>query len=308
LIGPETSDDTGVFIYDEDRYLIATTDFFTPIADDPFTFGAIAASNALSDIYAMGGKPLFALSLVMFPEKKYPLEILIEILNGAIQKASIEGNCPVIGGHSVGDDEMKFGLAITGEVKKENLITNSKARAGDTIILTKPLGTGIINTAIKAGEASEEAEKESIDTMLQLSDRASELMVSEGVKCATDITGFGLLGHSFEVCKASNIGIKLFSDNIPLIQEALEHASMGIMPGGLFKNIDYVKEFIKFKGDISQEIQSVLHDPQTSGGLLIFIKPERAEAILEKLIEAGYTHSRIIGEVLDYPRGVIEIV
>lgn len=309
LIGPETSDDTGVYIYDEDRYLIATTDFFTPIVDDPHTFGAITAANALSDIYAMGGRPLFALSLVMFPQDKYDLDMLTRMLEGAIEKASVEGECPIVGGHTIKDDELKFGLAITGEVSKDDLITNSTADPGDVIILTKPLGTGIINTAVKAELASEKAIKSAIETMTQLSRRASEIMVEEHITCATDITGFGLLGHGFEVARASNVGLRIVADKVPIIEEALEHASMGIIPAGLYNNVDYVEEFVKISDDtISEEHLNLLYDPQTSGGLLIFVKPHKSDELLDKLTNAGYSHSSIIGEVLEYPRGIIEVV
>ena len=290
IVGFETSDDAGVFRLNEQIALVQTVDFFTPIADEPEIYGRIAAVNSLNDVYAMGGTPVSALSIVCYPQKG-DWQILSEIMLGG-QKALNEENVVVLGGHSVDDQEMKFGYAITGIIHPRKVIKNSGAKAGDVLILTKPIGTGVISTAIKFEKASENAKNASLKIMTTSAREASKAMQEFEANGCTDITGFGLLGHAFEMAKASNVAILIESENVPLLPDILELIEQKMLTRGDKNNRDYVGETIKFSKNVSKEMQSALFDPQTAGGLLISLEAEKAEKFIERIKD-----SKIIGRV-----------
>jgi len=293
-------DDAGVYKLTDDLAIIQTVDFFTPIVDDPYTFGQIAAANALSDVYAMGGKPLTAMNLVCFPIKSLDISILKDVLRGGLDKMR-EAGVTLVGGHSIDDKELKYGLSVTGTVHPERLVTNSGAKAGDKVILTKPLGTGIIGTALKAGVADKETVEKFTKSMVTLNNKASELMQEVGVHACTDITGFGLLGHACQVAEHSQVGIKLNLASIPYFPEVVEFARQGLCPGGLYRNREFYSSRVEFATDVPEDMQLILFDAQTSGGLLIPLAPEAAQLLLDRLHEAGVQHAAIIGEVVSRP-------
>jgi len=293
-------DDAGVYKLTDDLAIIQTVDFFTPIVDDPYTFGQIAAANALSDVYAMGGKPLTAMNLVCFPIKSLDISILKDILRGGLDKMR-EAGVTLVGGHSIDDKELKYGLSVTGIVHPERLVTNSGAKAGDKLILTKPLGTGIIGTALKAGVADKETVEKFTKSMVALNNKASELMQEIGVHACTDITGFGLLGHACQVAEQSQVGIKLHLASVPYFPEVIEFARQGLCPGGLYRNREFYSDRVQFATDVPEDMQLILHDAQTSGGLLISLAPEAAQLLLDRLHEADVQHAAIIGEVVSTP-------
>ena len=295
-IGFEASEDCAVFPLDEDNFLIQSVDFFTPIVDDPFIFGQIAATNSLSDIYAMGGKPLYALNIAEFPSEDLPLEILSLIMDGGFDVAKKAG-IPILGGHTIKDSVPKYGLVVTGKVEKNNLSLNSTAEAGDVLILTKPIGTGIISTAIKKDDVPLSIIDEAVNIMTYLNQGAAEAMNAVGVNACTDITGYGLLGHLFEICKASGVSVTLEFNDIPLIQGVYELAQKGFVPGGTKRNLDYVSSHVNFSKNISKEQQYLLADSQTSGGLLISVPNDKAEQLQKTLDENGCLTSSIIGKV-----------
>jgi selenide,water dikinase len=280
LVGFDTRDDAGVFRLSSDLALVQTVDFFTPIVDDPYTFGAIAAANSLSDIYAMGGKPISALSVLCFPGNG-DIPILHEILRGGGDKM-IEAGCALIGGHSVSDDEIKFGFAVTGTVHPDRVLTNAGARPGDRLALTKAIGTGVIGTALKRGLASEEHVAGSIRSMLTLNG------APDAAHGCTDITGFGLLGHAREMALASNVTLEIDADAIPLLMGALEYSKAGAIPGGLKNNRDFVSSCVQFDRELPAELEALLYDPQTSGGLLI----ATADPPPEAAVIGRVTHSQ----------------
>jgi selenide, water dikinase len=261
LVGFDTCDDAGVFKISADLALVQTVDFFTPIVDDPYTFGAIAAANSLSDVFAMGGRPMSALSILCYPGKG-DIDVLRDILRGGAEKL-LEAGCVLLGGHSVADDEIKFGFAVTGTVHPERVWTNGGAKAGDILVLTKPLGTGVISTALKRGIASEEHVQSSIRSMLTLN---SAPAFAHG---CTDITGFGLLGHAREMAIASGVSIEIDVDAVPFLPGAMEYARAGAIPGGSKNNREFASSCVHASRDISAELEALLYDPQTSGGLLI---------------------------------------
>jgi selenide,water dikinase len=263
LVGFDTSDDAGVYKLTETCALVQTIDFFTPIVDDPYTFGAIAAANSLSDVFAMGGKPLSSLSVLCWP-KSGDLETLEEILRGGAEKM-IEAGCVILGGHSVGDDELKFGYSVTGTVHPEMIWANTGARPGDILSLTKSIGTGVISTALKRGIASDEHVAASVDSMLRLN-RPPEGIVVHG---CTDVTGFGLLGHAREMALGSKVTLEIDADAVPLLAGALEYATAGAIPGGGKNNRDFVIDCVEYLRDLPAALDALLYDPQTSGGLLI---------------------------------------
>lgn len=304
IVGYETGEDAGVYRLSEDVALIQTIDFFTPIANDPHVFGRIAVANALSDVYAMGGKPLLAMNVVCFPIKKMPRDVLEEILRGAVEKLK-EAETLLVGGHSVEDDEIKYGLSVTGVVHPDKVVLNSGAKPGDYLILTKPLGTGIIATAIKGGRATTEAEEKVYAIMSELNRKASEAMQEAGANACTDITGFGLIGHAYEMARASNVGIVLHASRIPIIEEAIEYAEKGLIPEGSYRNKQYCENVIRIAPEISPAIGDILFDAQTSGGLLISISPERVNRFLEIFPESDST--RIVGEVIDEDQKMVII-
>ena len=295
-IGFESSEDCAVFPLDEKHFLIQSVDFFTPIVDDPFTFGQIAATNSLSDIYAMGGKPLYALNIAEFPSDDLPLDILSQVLDGGLDVAKKAG-IPILGGHTLVDPVPKYGLVVTGRVEKDNLTLNSTAKAGDVLILTKPLGLGIISTAIKKDKSPDFIVDEAVKTMTHLNRGAAEAMNAIGVHACTDVTGYGLLGHLLEMCQASEVSATLEFNTIPLIQGVYELAQKGFVPGGTKRNMDYVSSHVNFSKILSKEQQYLLADAQTSGGLLISVAKEKVHDLQNLLNENGCLTSSIIGNI-----------
>jgi len=306
LIGFDTADDAGVYQIAPDTALIHTVDFFTPIVDDPYTFGQIAAVNALSDVYAMGGRPMSALALVCFPEKA-DLAILERILAGGLSKM-MEAGCTVIGGHSIRDEELKFGYAVTGSVHPKRVLANSGARAGDMLLLTKALGTGVISTAIKKGKAEPPWVEAATQSMTTLNRAAMEVVVKrEGqVHALTDVTGFGLIGHARELALASSVSLRIFASKVPLLVGALECVRAGFVPGGLKNNREFAECQVGYDGDIPEEVKTLLFDPQTAGGLLISVTAAQADDLLRNLNEAGIPAARI-GEVLPQAKPLIQV-
>lgn len=282
LVGYEYSDDAGVFQLTPDLTIVQTVDYFAPIVDDPYTYGQIAAVNALSDIYAMGGQPRTALSIVGFPTKGVEFTILGDIMRGGLDKLT-EAGVALLGGHSVKDDEIKFGYAVTGVVEAKNIKENKGAHPGDRLILTKPLGTGLITTALKRGKAKPEHVQAAVDCMLQLNQRASEVAIEFKADAITDITGFGLLGHALEVAKASRITIQIDHRNLVLLPGTLEYSRAGFCAGGLTNNREFFGPQVRIADSVSEDLQNILFDPQTSGGLLIFSPADSAATLLAKL-------------------------
>lgn len=292
LVG--TEDDAGVYKMTDDIAIVQTVDFFTPIVDDPYDFGAIAAANALSDIYAMGGKPLTALNLVAYP-KDGPMDVLAEIMRGGAEKAA-EAGVSIIGGHSIDDREPKYGMSVTGVVHPGKIALKSGAKPGDALVLTKPLGTGIISTAIKAGRASEEIIAAAVLNMKTLNKQASEAMVEAGVSGATDITGFGLLGHLHELLHRSCVSGRLSLSRVPFIPGVRELAKFSV-PGGTRTNLRYVSDKVEWAEGITEDEKLMLADAQTSGGLLIAVASERLDALLAGLAARGVECRAVIGGV-----------
>ncbi len=304
--GMESLDDAGVYKLSDNLAIIQTIDFFTPIVDDPYDFGQIAAANALSDVYAMGGKPLTAMNVVCFPTKKLDISVLKDILKGGIDKMK-EAGVTLVGGHSIDDAELKYGLAVTGTVHPKRLVTNSGAKVGDKLILTKPLGTGIISTALKAGKADDKTIAKVTKYMAALNKQASELMQEVGVHAGTDITGFGFIGHASQLAQNSQVGIKVDSGSVPVFPEAKEFATKGLCPGGLHRNREFYGKKVDFSKQVPEHIKDILFDPQTSGGLLISLAPKAAELLIDRLNKAGVRDAAIIGEVIRKPAGKIVV-
>lgn len=300
IVGYETADDAGVFRLSEETALVQTIDFFTPIADEPEIYGRIAAINSLNDIYAMGGKPLTALSIVCYPQKG-DWNVLGEILSGG-QKALNAESVVVLGGHSVDDQEIKFGYAVTGIIHPERVITNDGAKPGDVLIITKPIGTGAISTAIKRGVARPETVEAAMLAMTTSARIPSEIMQKVGANSCTDVTGFGLLGHAFEMAKASNVTIEINSGQVPLLPDVLDLISEGMLTRGDKNNRKYVGETVHFDENVKRETQSTLFDPQTAGGLLISLEKDRAEKFISEFPDAV-----IIGEVKTKSNYLIEV-
>jgi selenide, water dikinase len=286
LVGFDDSDDAGVYQLTPDLALVQTVDYFPPIVDDPYAFGRIAAANALSDVYAMGGQPKTALSIVGFPALGMDFSILGQIMSGGISMLS-EAGVALMGGHSVRDDEIKFGYAITGVVDKKNIKQNKGAKAGARIFLSKPLGTGLITTALKRGSASPDHLQAAVDAMSQLNRAASEICLQFKVDTMTDVTGFGLIGHAYEVAKASNISITIDHQKLRLLPGALDYSREGFTSTGLNKNREFYGPHVNIAHSISPEVQNILFDPQTSGGLLIFCQSADGDALLKNLTAAG---------------------
>jgi len=304
--GMASLDDAGVYKLTDELAIIQTIDFFTPIVDDPYMFGQIAVANALSDVYAMGGKPLTAMNIVCFPIDTLDISVLKDILKGGIDKMA-EAKVILVGGHSIDDTELKYGLSVTGAVHPDQMVTNEGARAGDRLILTKPLGTGIINTAVKAGMVDKETVARITKSMAALNDRASELMQEAGVHACTDITGFGLIGHAVQLAQNSQICININVDTIPFFPEASEFARQGLCPAGLHRNREFYSPCTEISGEIPVSMQDILFDPQTSGGLFISLEPEKAGPLLDRLKQAGMEDAAIIGEVVGEPVGTVTV-
>ena len=334
LVGFDHADDAGVYQLTPEMALVQTVDFFTPIVDDPYTFGQIAATNALSDVYAMGGKPLTSLALVCFPEKA-DVEILERILAGGLSKM-IEAECTVVGGHSIRDEETKFGYSVTGVIHPKRVLANQGAQPGDKLLFTKALGTGVISTAIKKGVARQEWIDAAVRSMTTLNKAAAEVITGQHaaelrsartlrlrsgqasetpvptqtvptrVHALTDITGFGLIGHAREMALASNVGLVLYSAEIPLLQGALDCVRAGYIPGGLKANREFAECVVEYESGISEEVKTILFDPQTAGGLLISVAGEDAAALARALHAAGVS-AVAIGEVLARTKPLIRV-
>ncbi|HEX7079024.1 MAG TPA: selenide, water dikinase SelD [Candidatus Eisenbacteria bacterium] len=299
LVGPETWDDAGVVALSATRALVQTVDFFTPMVNDPFDFGRIAATNALSDVYAMGGTPWTALSIVCFPESG-DMGLLRDILRGGADTLR-RARVALLGGHSVRDQEIKFGFAITGEVHPKRIIANAGAKTGDVLVLTKPLGVGILATALKQRLLDAAMERRMTEQMATLNRFACDAMREVGVSAATDVTGFGLLGHALNVARASRKTLRIWSAAVPVLPSVLDLAARGVAPGGLHSNAAYVAPHVAFDDDVPETLRMVMTDPQTSGGLLIAVKPSRADRLLRRLAR-GSVEAAAIGEVVS-PRG-----
>ncbi len=296
LVGLDTPDDAAVYQLDSGKLLVQTVDFFTPIVNDPYLFGQIAAANALSDIYAMGGKPLVALNIVAFP-CKLDFSLLSEILRGGKEKVE-EAGAFIIGGHSVDDDEPKYGLAVTGEVERERLTTIDQAQPGDFLVLTKPLGLGILATALKADFLTEKDIEEPISKATYLNKGAAEAAAQVGAKAVTDITGFGLLGHLYEMLKASGAGAEINLKEVPYYQKAIEFIESGIIPAGLYDNRRFLEGKVEIASDLSEALVDLLFDPQTSGGLLICISESKLDDLL-KLLKDRAPVASVVGRVVE---------
>jgi selenide,water dikinase len=304
LVGLEYPDDAGVYRLSDDLAIIQTVDFFTPIVDDPYSFGQIAAANAMSDIYAMGGAPLTAMNIICFPVNTMDMSVLQETLKGGLDKIK-EAGALLVGGHSVEDDEFKYGLSVTGTVHPEHVLTNRGARPGDILILTKPIGTGIINTAIKANLADKRLINEVTEIMSCLNSASKDESLRFDISACTDVTGFGLLGHACEMIENQDIGLKIDIQRIPLIEKAMHFANMGIVPAGTHRNRDFRLGYLKGYETTNPAFMDVLFDPQTSGGLLIAVKREEGETLKKVLREKGVKAASIIGEFVDEPKGMI---
>jgi len=306
LVGIKSADDAGVYKLTEELAIINTLDFFPPIIDDPYTFGQIAAVNALSDVYAMGGVPRLAMNIVAFPAG-LDLSILEEIINGSMNKLS-EAGVLLVGGHSIEDKEIKYGLSVTGLVHPKRVITNAGAKPGDRLILTKPIGVGVITTALKRRKIEPDEVKDAIDSMKALNDKASLIMQEVGVNACTDITGFGLLGHAMEMAEASNMAMTFKVKEIPFFPKAVELVKKSANhPKTIKSNKEYLANKIRIADDIKPEYENLLHDPQTSGGLLISVSPEKFQNLLERLSIAGVQAS-VVGEVTKKRDGAVIIV
>jgi selenide,water dikinase len=305
LVGFDTADDAGVYQLSPELALVQTVDFFTPIVDDPYTFGQIAAANALSDVYAMGGRPISALSIVGFPNTGRDVDVLERILQGGQAKMR-EAACTVIGGHSIGDDEIKFGYAVTGVINPQRVLKNVGARPGDRLILTKRLGTGVLSTALKKGCAAPAAVEAAVESMCTLNRVGSEIALQFDVHAATDVTGFGLLGHARGMAVGSKVSFVMDSSPIEFLPEAREYARAGFLPGGLKRNKEFLDGCVEFAPGVAEEIRSLLFDPQTSGGLLLSVAAADASRLLEALRAHG-VGAQQIGEVTEKTHPLIQV-
>lgn len=306
LVDAAFADDAAVYRIDADRAMVATVDFFTPIVDDPYAYGRIAAANALSDIYAMGARPLFALNVVAFPRDRLDEGVLGEIVRGG-GEAAREAGVAVIGGHSIDDAEPKFGMCVVGEVHPERVVRNSTARAGDRLVLTKPLGTGVIATAIKRGEADEEVVRVAVSSMATLNRGAAEAMLRAGAHAATDVTGYGLLGHLHEMLRASGVSAQLSAGAAPLLPGAADLVQRGFVPGGTRRNMTDLETHVAWGEEVTPVLRTLLCDAQTSGGLLIAVPPERLGELLAALEDARTPAAAVIGEVVEGEAGRIVV-
>ncbi len=297
IVGLETSDDAAVYKVSDDKAIILTLDFFTPVVDDPYTFGKIAAANSLSDIYAMGGEPTVAMNIVCFPQCE-DMAILREILRGGSDKVT-ESGAILVGGHTVDDMEPKYGLSVTGEVHPDKVRANSHVEVGDVLILTKPIGTGILNTAIKGEIADEKDYEEAVLVMEYLNKYPADALKKIDVNGVTDVTGFGLLGHVLEMAKGSGCSIEIDGESVPMLRNAREYANMGIIPAGMYKNLDYISPDVSVCEGVKQDILDVLYDPQTSGGLLISVPQQRASELIEELRNCKALCYDIIGRAVE---------
>lgn len=306
LVGISSADDAAAYRIDDKRAILQTIDFITPIVDDPYDYGQIAAANSISDVYAMGGRPLFALNMVCFPASTLPIEVLSRILQGGCDKAR-EAGIDIIGGHSVDDPEPKYGLSVTGIVESDRILTNAGAKPGDILVLTKPLGSGILTTAMKKGRVSESVARQVTNIMAALNRRAAEAMDGLNVHAATDVTGFGLLGHLVEMLLGAQVGGRLVASSIPILDEVRPLAREGIFPGGAKRNLERFGASASWNADVADEMPLVLADPQTSGGLLIAVAPTDMEKLLDRLQDAEVPECSVIGEITDQHPGTLKL-
>lgn len=306
LTGLEKAEDAGVYKLTDTLALVQTVDFFTPVVDDPYTFGQISAANSLSDVYAMGGKPLTAMNIVCFPVKTMDMSILRDILRGGLDKMR-EAKVILVGGHSIDDKELKYGLSVTGTIHPGKVVYNTGAKIGDRLVLTKPLGTGIISTAIKAEMVDEAIVTEAIRSMTGLNDRAAEVMMKFHVHACTDVTGFGLLGHMCEMVQGADVGAVLDHSVIPVFRGVKELIDVGMVPGGTYRNKEYRIDMVEQGEGVPDYIMNILFDPQTSGGLLIAVQGDEAEPLLQKIHDEGIAEAAIIGEIMAKPAGKIVV-
>ena len=306
LVSADTCDDAGDFKINEKYALVQSVDVFAPSIDDPYTFGQIAAANSLSDIYAMGGTPLTALSIVGFPIETMSHKIMNQILLGGIVKMK-EAGVVVIGGHSIKDNEIKFGFAVTGEINPQKIITNDRAKPGDVLVLTKPIGTGIIGFASQIGKAAQSAMKAISQSMAELNRVSSEVMRKMGVMTATDVTGFGLMGHLSEMVVQSGVTAEIFAQKVPVFDGVLEYVKQGIVSGAVERNKEFASQYVKVEKGVSKEMEEILYDPQTSGGLLISISGKKADQLISLLKERGVVHTALIGRIISKSGGQIVI-
>ena len=305
IVGSESKDDAGVYKVNDTLALVQTLDFITPVCDDPFTFGRIAAANSLSDVYAMGGTPVTAMNIIAFPTGKFSLSIMQQILEGGIDVLK-EAGVQLLGGHSVEDNELKYGLSVTGYVHPEKVIKNNTIKDKDVLILTKPLGTGIISTALKVDFADKSILDEFLESMSTLNKKAAEIMIKYNVSACTDVTGFGLAGHLLEMTGDSKFTALIDSGSLPVLEGAVENAAMGLIPGGLYRNRDYIGKRCFVEDSVAREMADLIYDPQTSGGLIIAIPEMEADLLLKEITDSGNRWARVIGrvETLDKP-GII---
>lgn len=306
IVGMERPDDAGVYKLRDDLALVVTLDFFTPIVDDPYTFGQITVANALSDIYAMGARPILAMNIICFPINKLDISILQETLRGGSDKMR-QADVLLAGGHSVEDDEFKYGLSVTGTIHPNRVLTNSKAKVGDKLILTKPIGTGIISTAIKAKMADDISTQASIESMKTLNRRPAELTSKFNVHACTDVSGFGLLGHACEMIEDTDVGMTIYASNVPILPGTKEYAKQGLIPGGTYRNQQFRVHMINKNKEIPEDMMHVLFDAQTSGGLLIAIPEPDANRLLSAMHKEGIVDATIIGEITDETKGRIVV-
>jgi len=296
LVGLAASDDAAVYLINSETAIVQTVDFFTPVVDDPYYFGAIAAANAMSDVYAMGAKPLFALNIVGFPDNRLPMQVLKDILRGASDKAT-EAGISVLGGHTVEDTEPKFGMVVTGTIHPDKVISNSNAQPGDVLVLTKPIGTGIVSTAVKRGLANKETALAARDLMATLNANAAHAMQQFKVNACTDVTGFGLLGHLKEMVEGSKVKAEIVANQVPQIDGVWELAVAGAIPGGTKNNMDFVKNIVRWADDIPDIMKLVLCDAQTSGGLLVSLPENEAAAFVDVLWDEYKIKGSVIGKI-----------
>jgi selenide,water dikinase len=307
IIGLERADDAGVYRLSDDLALIQTVDFFTPIVDDPYWFGQIAAANALSDVYAMGGTPKTAMNLVAFPAKTMDLSILRQIIQGGVDKLK-EAEVVLIGGHSIEDKEIKYGLSVTGVVHPERVLAKKNLRPGSRLVLTKPLGTGIVNTAIKADMVSEHLLEKVTRLMAALNRDAARIMTVFDISACTDVTGFGLLGHLAEMVNGSGCSARIVSGQVPVIPEAEDFATMGLIPAGAYTNREFREQMITFAGKVPRTLQDLLFDPQTSGGLLMSVSEVQCMNLVSALKDEGIADAAAIGEIVDSQEERISVI
>lgn len=306
LVGLNTSDDAAVYRLSPDLAIAQTVDFLTPLVDDPYQYGQIAAANAISDIYAMGATPLLALNIVAFPTDALPMAVLGDILRGGADKAG-EADVRIIGGHSIDDKEPKYGMAVTGLVHPDRILRNSTARPGDRLFLTKPLGMGVISTAIKRDLADAALIERAVSVMTTLNKGAARAALDVGVDASTDVTGFGLLGHLHEMTAGSGVGARIAFAQVPVLEGVLALAAQGVVPGGSKRNLAYVEEFVSFADSLDQTRRLILADAQTSGGLLLAVPAQRAASLARALADQGVPVVAEIGEILDDPSGRIVV-